>query len=87
MESLKVKDELNFNLNNEDISEKINGIRIYNGNKFNAIDEVLAGDVFGVIGIENLKSGHVNWNIDDNFKYEMIPTLKAKVIYDENLNI
>lgn len=34
---LKTKDELNFNLNNEDISEKINGIRIYNGNKFNAI--------------------------------------------------
>lgn len=82
---LKTKDELNFNLNNEDISEKINGIRIYNGNKFNAIDEVLAGDVFGVIGIENLKSG-MSIGIDDHFNYEMIPTLKAKVIYDEKLN-
>lgn len=82
---LKTKDELNFNLNNKNISEKINGIRIYNGSKFNTMDEVLAGDVFGVIGIENLKAG-MSIGIDRDFDYEMVPTLKAKVIYDEKLN-
>ena len=83
--NLKTKDELSFKLDSKDISEKINGIRIYNGSKFNATDEVLAGDVFGVIGIENLKSG-MSIGIDNYFNYEMIPTLKAKVIYDEKLN-
>lgn len=83
--SLKVKDEIKFNINGEEIKEKINGIRIYNGAKFKVIDEVYSGDVFGIVGIENLKSG-MGVGIDDEFLYEMTPTLKAKVIYNEKLN-
>ncbi|MGG7097754.1 GTP-binding protein [Clostridium sardiniense] len=83
--SLKAKDEITFNLNNKEVSEKVNGIRIYNGSKFSVVDEVLAGDLFGVIGVENLKSG-MAIGLDNDFTYEMVPTLKAKVIYDEKLN-
>lgn len=83
--SLKVKDILKFNVNNKEITEKVNGIRVYNGEKFKALDKVSSGDVFGVLGIESLKAG-MGIGVEDNFSYEMTPTLKAKVIYDEKIN-
>ena len=82
---LKVKDELVYNLNGEEIREKVNEIRAYNGVKYEIKDVVSAGDVFAVTGISNMKAG-MGIGIEDSTE-EMIPTLTAKVLYDSTVNI
>ena len=82
---LKVKDELVYNHNGEEIREKVNEIRAYNGVKYEIKDVASAGDVFAVIGISNMKAG-MGIGIEDSTE-EMIPTLTAKVLYDSTVNI
>ena len=82
---LKVKDELVYNHNGEEIREKVNEIRAYNGVKYEIKDVASAGDVFAVTGISNMKAG-MGIGIEDSTE-EMIPTLTAKVLYDSTLNI
>ena len=82
---LKVKDELVYNHNGEEIREKVNEIRAYNGVKYEIKDVVSAGDVFAVTGISNMKAG-MGIGIEDSTE-EMIPTLTAKVLYDSTVNI
>ena len=83
---LKVKDELVYNLNGEEIREKVNEIRAYNGVKYEIKDVASAGDVFAVTGISNMKAG-MGIGIEDSTEEEMIPTLTAKVLYDSTVNI
>lgn len=82
---LKVKDELVYNHNGEEIREKVNEIRAYNGVKYEIKDVASAGDVFAVTGISNMKAGK-GIGIEDSTE-EMIPTLTAKVLYDSTVNI
>lgn len=82
---LKVKDELVYNHNGEEIREKVNEIRAYNGVKYEIKDVASAGDVFAVTGISNMKAG-MGIGIEDSTE-EMIPTLTAKVLYDSTINI
>ena len=82
---LKVKDELVYNHNGEEIREKVNEIRAYNGVKYEIKDVASAGDVFAVTGISNMKAG-MGIGIEDSTE-EMIPTLTAKVLYDSTVNI
>lgn len=95
---LKVKDEILYKYGEEIIREKVNNIRIYNSNKFKAINEVQAGQIFVVSGFNNMTSG--NYIVESSFdnedieklcneeiETEMIPTLKSKVIFDNSLNI
>ena len=82
---LKVKDELVYNHNGEEIREKVNEIRAYNGVKYEIKDVASAGDVFAVTGISNMKAG-MGIGIEDSTE-EMIPTLTAKVLYDSMVNI
>lgn len=91
--SLKVKDEVRYS----NITEKINQIRIYNGNKFISKDSIVAGDLFAVTGLNNALSGNYifNSNINeskeknyiDEVDIEINPNMKSKVIFDKNLNI
>lgn len=82
---LKVKDELVYNHNGEEIREKVNEIRAYNGVKYEIKDVASEGDVFAVTGISNMKAG-MGIGIEDSTE-EMIPTLTAKVLYDSTINI
>ena len=82
---LKVKDELVYNHNGEEIREKVNEIRAYNGVKYEIKDVASAGEVFAVTGISNMKAG-MGIGIEDSTE-EMIPTLTAKVLYDSTVNI
>ena len=82
---LKVKDELVYNFNGEEIREKVNEIRAYNGVKYEIKDVASEGDVFAVTGISNMKAG-MGIGIEDSTE-EMIPTLTAKVLYDSTVNI
>lgn len=83
--SLKTKEELVYLKENEEIREKINEIRSYNGNKFELVNSIDAGEIFGVSGLKNLESGD-GIGIENIDSYDMIPTLKSKVIYREELN-
>ena len=83
---LKVKDELVYNHNGEEIREKVNEIRAYNGVKYEIKDVASAGEVFAVTGISNMKAG-MGIGIEDSTEEEMIPTLTAKVLYDSTVNI
>lgn len=82
---LKVKDELVYNHNGEEIREKVNEIRAYNGVKYEIKDVASEGDVFAVTGISNMKAG-MGIGIEDSTE-EMIPTMTAKVLYDSTVNI
>lgn len=95
---LEVKDEIKYLKEEKEIIEKINGIRIYNGIKFENINEVYSGDVCALIGLNEASVGDYLFdsslqfeNIKRKFKnkekFEMAPTLKSKVIYSKDLNI
>ena len=82
--TLKVRDEITYR---DEIKEKISSIRIYNGNKFKTVDEVKAGDIFAVTGLLKADAGEGLGNLNENIKYNMIPTLMSKVIFDESYNV
>ncbi|WP_294364806.1 TetM/TetW/TetO/TetS family tetracycline resistance ribosomal protection protein, partial [uncultured Clostridium sp.] len=84
--SLKVRDELFYGKGNE-ISEKISSIRIYNGSKFSTVDKAIAGDLVAVTGLSMFKAGDGIGEIKDNIIFNMTPTLKSKVIFDDSYNI
>ncbi|WP_286908599.1 GTP-binding protein [Clostridium sp. UBA1652] len=83
--TLKVRDE--FKTKDVETYEKVSQIRVYSGSKFKTVDEVHAGDIFGVTGISSFKTGEGIGTLVDNAYYEMVPTLKSKVIFDKKLNI
>lgn len=84
--SLKVRDEVSYGRDTE-ITEKISGIRIYNGSKFTAVDKVVAGDVFAVTGLSIAKAGEGIGNLKDDIRFNMVPTLMSKVIFDKAYNV
>lgn len=84
--SLKVRDEVTYGKDDE-ITEKISSIRLYNGNKFTTVDKVVAGDVFAVTGLTSAKAGEGIGLLKDNINFNMIPTLMSKVIFDKSNNV
>ena len=86
--SLKVRDEIKYiDKNGEKFLEKISSIRIYNGNKFITSEKISAGDIFAVTGVSKAMPGYGVGNIEGNNKFNMIPTLISKVIFDDKINI
>lgn len=88
---LQEKSSLNCNINDKkeyvnEITEKINSIRIYNGSKFKAVDCVKAGDLFAVSGVSSAIAGDGIGTLKEKTNYEMIPTLMSKVIFDKSCN-
>lgn len=84
--SLKVRDEVTYGKDDE-ITEKISSIRLYNGNKFTTVDKVVAGDVFAVTGLTSAKAGEGIGLLKDDINFNMIPTLMSKVIFDKTNNV
>lgn len=84
---LKVRDEIKVNAYDGENFEKVSQIRIYNGNKFKTVDSISAGEVFGVTGLNSAKIGDGIGTLREKVNYEMIPTLKSKVIFDKDLNV
>lgn len=77
--SLRVKEVLQSPKNEN--SEKVNQIRIYSGEKFNAIDEATAGTVCAVAGISFTSSGD-GLGAEQN---SAIPVLEPVLTYSLNL--
>lgn len=85
--SLKVKEEIALPNIENDFCEKINEIRIYNGNKYISVDKAEAGQIFAVTGLSSANVGDGIGTLKDKATYNMVPTLKSKVIFDESLNV
>ncbi|PIH05428.1 GTP-binding protein [Clostridium combesii] len=85
--SLKVKDEIALPNIENDFSEKVNEIRIYNGDKYINVDKAEAGQIFAVTGLNSANVGDGIGTLKDKATYNMVPTLKSKVIFDETLNV
>lgn len=90
---MKVKDEISYIVDGDIHTEKINSIRIYNSNKFESINEVEAGQIFGVEGLSNANPGAALYkNFSSDFyevdcELDMVPTLTSKVMFDKSLNV
>lgn len=82
---LKIKDQITYLVNGEEISEKINEIRKYNGNKFEVRDRISAGEILGVVGLSKMLAG-MAIGTEEIITQDMVPTLRAKVIYCDKIN-
>ncbi|NFI06358.1 TetM/TetW/TetO/TetS family tetracycline resistance ribosomal protection protein [Clostridium botulinum] len=85
--SLKVKDEIALPNIEDDFCEKVNEIRIYNGDKYINVNNAEAGQIFAVTGLNSANVGDGIGTLKDKATYNMVPTLKSKVIFDETLNV
>ena len=80
---LKVRDEVSAG----DELEKINQLRQYSGNKFKTIDEVKAGELVAVTGLTTASIGDTIGAIHNKTQFDLIPTLKSKVIFDPSIHV
>ena len=81
--TLRVRDEINYG----DYTEKVTQIRVYNGNKFKAIDHVHAGELFAVTGLTQASIGDGVGALKEKATFDMMPTLKSKVIFDAAIHV
>ena len=81
---LKVRDEVKYGQN--EIVEKISSLKLVNGNKFSNLDIGEAGDIFAVTGISSLEPGDCIGFKEEKIKFNMVPTLISKIIFDSKYN-
>lgn len=81
---LKVRDEVKYKDNK--IVEKVSSLKLVNGNKFSSLDIAEAGDIFAVTGLSTLEPGDTIGFTEKNFKFNMVPTLTSKIIFDSKYN-
>ncbi|MFW5980785.1 MAG: GTP-binding protein [Halanaerobiaceae bacterium] len=84
---IKVKDKITYKYESEKISEKVNQIRIYNGEKYKTIDCAEAGQLAAIMGLTESRAGQGLGDIDKDFDFNIIPALRSKVIFDESSNV
>lgn len=85
--TLKIRDEITYHHNDREIREKVTQIRKYNGKKFQVVDKVVAGELFAVTGLSAVSAGDGLGELKEKAHYEMIPTLKSKVLFEPSLNV
>ncbi|TDT70525.1 small GTP-binding protein [Hypnocyclicus thermotrophus] len=79
-QEIEIFDKNNFN---KKIIEKIDEIRIYNGKNYTNAKEAKAGEIVGIVGIANSFIG-MGIGIEHKKEYNIKPTLKSKVIFNNN---
>lgn len=84
--TLKVRDELSYGDDENRTCEKITRIRVYSGSKFKTVNQVSAGELFAVTGLSKASAGDGLGTLKEKIIYEMVPTLKSKVIFDSSFN-
>jgi len=84
--SLRVRNEMTYGSKDNPISEKVTQIRIYSGTKYKTVDSVEAGQLFAVVGLTSTAIGEGVGEVREKAIYEMVPTLKSKVIFEKGIN-
>lgn len=85
--SIKVRDEIIYKYGEDEIKEKVTEIRIYNGLKYETVDNASAGQLIGIVGLSKTFAGQGLGNVKKVPTYNMIPTLKSKIIFPPSLNL
>lgn len=86
--AIKVKDEIKYGENEENqICEKVNALRVYNGSRFTAVDKGESGDLIAIVGISSAVPGDTLGMLKIRNSYEMVPALMSKVIFDKSYNV
>ena len=85
--SVSIRDEVSYGNGEQRNTEKITQIRVYNGNKYKTVEQVKAGELFAVIGLSNAFTGDGLGTIHEKAVYEMVPTLKSKVVFASSVHI
>ena len=80
---LHVRDEVQF----AGKQEKITQIRRYNGKKFQMIDVAHAGEIVAVTGLSEAGAGDPLGAIVEKAEFDLIPTLKSKIIFDPSIHV
>ncbi|MFC4403077.1 GTP-binding protein [Gracilibacillus xinjiangensis] len=70
---MSVREQLN--------GEKVNELRIYDGQNFSSVDKVEAGQLFAVAGSSTLSIGDTAGEGKKSATYTMVPTMRVKVEY------
>ena len=83
---LKVKTLLEYENSGERFSEKVNQIRIYSGEKYQAVDIATAGTVCAVTGLSATKAGQGLGFEKKNTMNYLMPVLNYFIILPENVN-
>ena len=84
--SLSVKDEISvWNQNGQKTQEKINQIRLFQGQRSTPVRTASAGDLFAVTGISQACPGDGAGDCKEKVHYRTLPALKAKVLYDPSV--
>lgn len=81
--TLRVREELMYG--NGDM-EKITQIRKYNGTQFQQVKEGYAGELIAVTGLTNAVVGDGVGALLEKAEYEMVPTLRSKVVFEPGIN-
>lgn len=85
--TLKVRDVMNYGDTENTVTEKITAIRVYNGRDYKAVDQVGAGELFAVMGLSMTAVGDGVGALQERATYDMVPTLKSKVIFEPTVNV
>lgn len=71
----------------EELSEKVDRIRIYDGGKYAEVPEASAGSVVAVTGLEKTYCGQGLGNAEGMYFPEMVPALRYKVEFPEGTDM
>ncbi|MWC30235.1 elongation factor G [Paenibacillus sp. MMS18-CY102] len=85
--TLKVRDELCYMSGDERICEKATRLLVINGSKSQPVERVSTGDLFAVVGLSSAQAGQGVGCYSDKLGYELVPTLTAKVLFTDSLNV
>ncbi|MEH6945621.1 translation factor GTPase family protein [Bacillus sp. JJ634] len=81
---LNVRDEVAYG---DGEIEKITQIRMFNGNQYQQINQVCAGELFAVTGLTSASVGDGVGALKEKASYEMVPTLRSKVVFEPRVQI
>lgn len=83
--TLQVRDKLRYGPN--DLEEKVTQIRLYNGHKFQVVDQARAGELFAIAGLTEASIGDAIGVRQENSGFDVMPTLKSTVLFDSSLHV
>ena len=81
--TLQIRDKLVYGAKR--LEEKVTQIRVYNGHKFQTVEQARAGELFAVAGLTEASIGDTLGALQENAEFDVVPTLKSTVLFDASL--
>ena len=76
---LNTREQVEYTAGGEEICEKINEIRLYNGDRYENLDSAISGMVVGVTGLSSIEAGSVLGDEEALPAKNIMPVLRYKV--------